>query len=223
MTESLAAFQAALGRALFGLGRCPIDPGSVGFRFTAKVRRSWCKGRAISAAREVLTLTSADLRRRLLHEYVDLGGGLATLLPAESQAFLAFLAPRLPNPSHALSLCLMDQALALAREGSAQFVAPGAGVAGGRIERGRHASLVWFYAEAKAILAALQDGVAPPVGAPHHAVLFGPGMSNLFRLASEEEAALWARLPTADAAPDLVGRLLAEGVLARSEDYQPAK
>lgn len=217
MTESLGTFQTGIGHALQGLGPCPIDANSAGFRFTAKVRRSWCKGRAITAAREVLTMLTDTDRRRLLDEYVDRGGGLAFFLPAESEAFLAFLAPRLPDPSHALSLCRMDQALALARAGVATFVPPREGVPGGRVKPGRHAALVWFYADPSAILRALQSGSPPPVGAPDHAVLVGPGLPNLFRMATEEEAALWARLPATEAAPDLLERLLAEGVVAYSE------
>jgi len=51
---SLAAFQSSLCRALRGENTCPVDPGSQGFRFTTSVRRSWCEGRAMVAARTVL-------------------------------------------------------------------------------------------------------------------------------------------------------------------------
>ena len=95
MTESLAAFQTSIGRAFLGLGPCAIDPNSPGFQFTATVRRSWCRGRSIMAAREVLTLLPAAERSQLLDEYVDQGGGLATFSSVESEAFLAFLAPRI--------------------------------------------------------------------------------------------------------------------------------
>ncbi len=213
MSGSLAAFQTSIGRAFLGPGPCAIDPNSPGFRFTATVRRSWCRGRSIMAAREVLTLLPAAERSRLLDEYVDQGGGLGTFPSVESEAFLAFLAPRLPDPSHALSLCRMDQALARARDASQNFVPPKERASGERVERGRDAALVWFYTDAMALLGALQGGPRPPAGAPDHAVLIGPGMPKLFRLARAEEAKLWASLPTVDADPVLVRRLLAEGVL----------
>jgi len=213
MSDSLAAFQTSIGRAFLGLGPCAIDPNSPGFQFTATVRRSWCRGRSIMAAREVLTLLPAAERSQLLDEYVDRGGGLATFSSVESEAFLAFLAPRLPDPSHALSLCQMDQALARAREAAANFVPPTERANRERIERGHDAALVWFYTDAIALVGALQGGPRPPVGAPDHAVLIGPGMPKLFRLARAEEATLWTNLPTSDADPVLVRRLLAEGVL----------
>jgi hypothetical protein len=124
MTQSLAAFQSGLGLALRGEGTAPIDPDSSGLRFTAAVRRSWCEGRAMIAARAVMALLPAAERKRLTAEYVDQGGGLAMFLPTENAAFLAFLAERLPDPSHALSLCRMDQALARARLGAETFVPP---------------------------------------------------------------------------------------------------
>ena len=57
MTASLASFQSDLGRALLGEDVWPIDSRSAGFRFTMKVRRSWCEGRSTIAAREVLDRT----------------------------------------------------------------------------------------------------------------------------------------------------------------------
>jgi hypothetical protein len=94
MTRSLAVFQSDLGRALRGEDTCPIDPHSAGFRFTMMFRRSWRQGRAIMAARAVLSLTADGERQRLLNEYVDRGGGLEMFLATESEAFLAFLAPQ---------------------------------------------------------------------------------------------------------------------------------
>ena len=106
---SLAAFQAGLCRALRGENTCLVDPGSQGFRFSTSVRRSWCEGRAMVAARTVLKLVPEPERRRLVAEYVDAGGGLEMFLPAENEAFPRFLEPRLLDPSHPLSLCRMDR------------------------------------------------------------------------------------------------------------------
>jgi hypothetical protein len=214
MVHSLAAFQSELGRALLGEDTCPIDSQSPGFRFTMTVRRSWCEGRSIMAARAVLTLMPGDDRERLVREYVDHGGGLAWFQATESERFLAFLALKLPEPSHALTICRMSQALAQAHLGASTVVPPGKQVEGGPVNRGPHAALVWFYADPDAVIEALNGGQLPPVGPPSHAVLFAPGIKGLFRVAAEAEAALWATLRVADAPPAVVSALLMEGVLA---------
>jgi hypothetical protein len=213
MTGSLAAFQSGLGRALQGEDGSPIDARSPGFRFTMSVRRSWCEGRAIMAARTVMTAMTDGERRRLFGEYVDRGGGAALSLAAESEAFLAFLAPRLPDPSHALTICRIDQALTQARSGASSFAAPRLQSRARPVGRGRHAALVWFHADPGAVMMALKGGKLPPVGPADQAVLLAPGLPNLFRTASQAEAALWATLPAAHAPPALIGPLLREGVL----------
>jgi hypothetical protein len=86
-----------------------------------------------------------------------------------------------------------------------------------RIERGLYASLVWFHAEPEAVLGALHGATPPPVGTSMHPILFGPGIPNLCRTATPEEVVLWASLPADDTAPDLVERLLAEGVVDYAE------
>jgi hypothetical protein len=214
MVQSLAAFQSNLGRALLGEDTCPIDPQSPGFRFTMTVRRSWCEGRSVMAARAVLRLMPNADRQRLVSEYVDHGGGLAWFQATESERFLAFLAVKLPDPSHALTICRMTQALAQARLGSSIALPLVKQVGGGPIDRGRHAALVWFYADPGEVIAALNGDQLPPIGPPSHAVLFAPGINGLFRVATEDEAALWATLAVADAPPALVSALLMEGVLA---------
>lgn len=213
MIESLGAFQSGLGRALRGEDTCPINPNSPGFRFTMTVRRSWCEGRSVVAARAVLKLMP-DGGQRLVSEYVDQGGGLAWFQATESQRFLSFLEPRLSDPSHALTICRMSQALTRARLGTSTFVPPTPQVGAGPVERGRHAALVWFYADPDAVMMALNGGTLPPLGPPSQAVFFGPGIKNLFRMATEAEAALWTTLAIADPPPALVEALLLEGVLA---------
>jgi hypothetical protein len=95
---------------------CPIDPASSGFHFTAADRRSWREGRTMLAARAALKLLPEEERRRLVAEYSNQDGEESSP-PVESEAFLTFLACRLPDPSHALSLCRMDLALTRARSG----------------------------------------------------------------------------------------------------------
>jgi len=219
MTGSLAAFQSDLGRALRGENTCPLDPNSAGYRFTMTVRRSWCEGRVIMAVRKVLTVIPTAERQRLIADYVDRGGGLEMFLEREGEAFLAFLVQRLPEPSHARTLCQMHQALIRARLGGSHFAALRR--TGGPVCRGRYASLVWFYADPGAVVSALTGGELPPLGAPQHAMLFAPGLPDLFRTASEAEAALWASLPIADPMADaptaLIAPLLMAGVLEYSE------
>jgi hypothetical protein len=82
-----------------------------------------------------------------------------------------------------------------------------------RIERGSYASLVWFHADPEAVLRALHGSPPPAVGTPSYPIVFGPGIPNLCRRATPEEVVLWASLPTDDTAPDLVERLLAEGIV----------
>jgi len=282
MPRSLTTFQSALT----GEDTCPIDPNSAGFQFTAKVRRPWCEGRTMITARSVLTLVPDAERRRLVAEYADEGGGLAMFGPAAKATFLEFLVPRLPDPSHALSLCLMDQALTRAGSGGEapkrrairdriereawecieravrrsneidgwdriergvwecveadvsacighdvwgdierdartrieceawQFI----GSSGrARTGRGPHASLVWFHADPAAVFRALRGAPPPPLGERAYPVLFAPGLPNLYRAATVEEAALWERLPADDGRPELIERLLAEEIVTSLE------
>jgi hypothetical protein len=217
VTGSLATFQSDLGRALRGEHVCPIDPGSAGFRFTMQVRHSWRKGRAMLAARMVLSALGDDERQNLLDEYVDHGGGLEMFLAREAECFLAFLEPRLPDPSHALTLCHMQQALYRAREGASTFAPQQPRVGAGLVRRGRHGALIRFHADPGALLTALNGGALPPAGPPDHAVLFGPGLPNLFRLATDAEAELWANLPLGNAPPAQLAQLLADGVVEYSD------
>jgi hypothetical protein len=217
VTGSLAAFQSDLGRALRGEDACPINPHSAGFRFTMQVRHSWRRGRAMLAARTVLSALGDDERQNLLDEYVDHGGGLEMFLAAEAECFLAFLEPRLPEPSHALTLCHMQQALYQAREGASTFAPSQHRVGAGLVRRGRYGALIRFHADPGALLTALNGGALPPVGPPDHAVLFGPGLPNLFRPATDAEAQLWERLPLTNASPALIVPLLTEGVVEYSD------
>ncbi len=222
MTGSLAAFQTDLGLALRGEDTCPIDPQSAGFRFTMTVRRSWREGRVITAARALMTVIPEAQRQRLLDEYLEQRGGLEVFLEREAEAFLMFLASRLPAPSHELTICQMHQALIRARAGAAAFATP-VDVAGtAPVRQGRHASLVWFHADPSAVVAALGGGTLPPVGPPAHAVLFAPGLPDLFRSATGAEARLWAALPTANAPRALIAPLLAEGVLEFTDSAERA-
>jgi hypothetical protein len=218
VTKSLAAFQSDLGRALLGQGPCPIDSHSAGYRFTMQIRRSWRKGRAMLAARTVLLALTPVERERLLDEFLDCGGGLETFLEKEAEHFLAFLEARLPRPSQALTLCHMQQALFQARLGALTFAPPRLRVPTGPVRRGRYAAMIRFHADPGQPMMALNGGEPPPVGPAEHAVLFSPGLPNLFRLATDDEAELWASLPLGDASPTVIAALLAEGAAEYSGD-----
>lgn len=219
MTASLVSFQSDLARALQGENTCPIDANSAGYRLTLKIRRSWCEGRVIVGSRRILRAIPAVDRQRFVTEYVDRGGGLEMFLHREAETFLQFLEPRLPNPSHALTLCQMYLAVTRARRGatakSRQIIASGT------IRRGRYASLVWFYADPDEVIAGLTEGDLPPVGAPKHAVLFAPQLPDFFRVAGEAEVELWAALPMALTPDALIAPLLRDGVIEYSDCGDP--
>ena len=279
MTAALAACQPGLGRSLTGESTGPIEP----------VSQSWRQGRTMMSGPAILLLVPIVERQRLSNEYVDRGGCWPVSSSSENVTLLEFLASRLPDPSHALSLCRMEVALTRASLGAEIFVEPeyrsvqerskrdvrarieheawacieramrgrvvteswnhiertawdsveGAvwnGIerearfrlecdawqiversARNRIEHGSYASLVWFHAEPGSVLRALHGAPPPPVGKPAYPILFGPGVPNLCRAATPEEVVMWASLPMDDTAPDLVERLLTEGIVGYTD------
>jgi hypothetical protein len=148
---------------------------SAGFRFTLDVQRSWCRGRAAKSARLTLSILDADLRERLLDTWVASGGGAASVLTAEADAFLDFIASHLPDPSHALTICRLEQATLRASAGTS--------------------AIVHFHADPDQLFAAIGTGAAlPPVTAePVVSILFAPGLDGLSRVATVDEVALWNR------------------------------
>jgi len=218
---SLATFQAALGRAIrgpdgggtsqaapnatVGLTSSPEEyaqferlRASRGFHFTLAVRRSWCEGRAANTARRTLSVLPAGDRRELLREWIDAGGGASSFVANEAEAFLEFIAGRLPDPSHALTLCRLEQAVYRAGSRAATFQAPPASMLSGpdtTLRAGRYAALVPFFVEPDDLSAALQSALPIPAPAePNCHLLFAPGIPGLFRRARKEEAQLWAAL-----------------------------
>jgi hypothetical protein len=227
--SALANWQIALGRtmqthndahgdALDDLTLRPDERGrlarlrrSPGFRFTAKIQRSWCEARSANAARLTLASLSPERRRKLVAEWVDRGGGRDSFLAGEAEGFLDFLAGRLPDPSHALSLCRFEQALLLASQVAAQFTPPDLVHLDDPdclVTAGRNAALVTFHAEIEPVFAALESGEAlPTIADVAHSILFAPGIPLLLRAADLAEAKLWQSL----AEPVKVGALLRQG------------
>lgn len=208
---SLQDFQTALGGSILFSTRSML-PGHVGnpapdhaqlgalvdtpgFRFTMDVQRSWCAGRAAKGARLTLSILDVDTRQRLLDTWVAAGGGTASLFSAEADAFLEFIASHLPNPSHALTVCRLEQAILRAGEGAAPAAADLTLPREAVVRAGRYAALVRFYAEPDQLLAALRGGIAlPPVSSTCMCVLFAPGLEGISRVATADDVALWERV-----------------------------
>ncbi len=207
---ALLGFQTALGR----LVRAPkpndskeldLSPGehtlltrlmdSPGLRFTIGVQRSWCEGRAARAARMTLSTLPPEQRQQLLNEWLSTGGGTNSFFASEAEAFLGFIAPRLPDPSHALTLCRVEQAVYRANSAAATFRPPDLSTLrdpDALLCVGRYASLVWFSAEPHRVFLALERGEPlPSFSKPSFPILFAPGLAGLFRQANNEEVVLW--------------------------------
>jgi hypothetical protein len=171
---------------------------SSGFQFTAAIGRSWCEGRAASAARQTLSVLSAEKQQELLREWVDLGGGTSSFVASEADAFLEFIAARLPDPSHARTVCLLEKAAYRASENESTFEPPHPAVLGtpdAMLIFGAHAAVVPFFVDPDDLFAALRDPHShPPREEPTCHLLFAPGIPGLFRRASHEEVDLLARL-----------------------------
>ncbi|HEX8955376.1 MAG TPA: hypothetical protein VF798_03845 [Burkholderiaceae bacterium] len=242
---SLHGFQTALGRLVRArqtdgvaadiLARLPLEDdernafgmllAGRGLDFTREVQRSWCKGRARNAAYLTLSLLDEDERQRLLGEWVEAGGGIASFFAGEAIAFLDFLALHLHGRTHALSICRMEQAVHRANAAGTEVQTAVAEHMRETtaIARAPHASLVEFYAEPGQLLHAVQAGAALPQETPEPvALLFGPGLADLFERADQAEAALWLRLARPASwgellreahAPSVIERLISLGIV----------
>jgi hypothetical protein len=183
---------------------------SSGFRATASIQRSWCESRAATGAQLTLSILPLAQRRELIREWVDGGGGTNSFFAVEAAAFLEFIAQRVPDPSHALSLCRLEQAVLRAEAVAAQFVAPDVALLDQRecmVRASPHAALVAIFAELEQLLAAIKrQGPVPPLSEPHM-LLVAPGLPGLARPAGTADAALWRSL----AEPQPVETLLRRG------------
>ena len=219
---SLIAFQTALGRIvrarttahhacgdldLSAEERRSLDRviHSDGFRATMNIQRSWCEARSANGAQLTLSVLPREQRRRLVQKWVDGGGGTNSFFAAEAEAFLGFIEPRLAAPSHALSLCRLEQAVLRAEAVATSFAVPDPAVLenpAGRVRASRNASLVGLFAEPAELLAAIQgEGALPPLSRFEQFLLVAPGVPGFGRPAEAPEAALWrslAEAPTLD-------------------------
>jgi hypothetical protein len=166
-----------------------------GFRFTRKVQRSWCIGRTTGAARLTLSLLPVEQRRRLVEDWVDAGGGQTLDVTSEAPAFLETVARHLSEPSHALSVCRMEQAAYRAAAAAAHFAALDPALLGNsrtRLRRAKESALVRFWAAPRLLFEAIAAGAPlPPLGGTAFAYLFAPGLAALRRPATHAEADAW--------------------------------
>lgn len=211
---SLIAFQTALGRnarartgaqaACDDLDLSPQERRNLarvleskGFRATANIQRSWCESRAATGARLTLSILPLAQRRELVREWVDRGGGTNSFFAAEAEAFLDFIAQRLPEPSHGFSLCRLEQAVLRAEAVAAHFAPAERGLLDDpdrALRTSPDAALIVCFAEMAELLLAIDgQGPVPPLSQPH-VLLVAPGLPGLARPADAPETALWRSL-----------------------------
>lgn len=146
---------------------------SDGFRVTLLVQRSWCEHRARSAAPLTLAALPEDQGRILIAKWLARGGGTSSFCASEADELFEFIARRLPDPSRALTLCRMEQAIHRASLASAKF-AP-------------HEALA---ATCDPLLVRARGAAIVALGEPL-SVLFAPGLADLHREARNDEIELW--------------------------------
>jgi len=215
----LLEHQIALGRCVRGRGADPfaslaalqeigLDRGelaelddlvhSSGFRFTRRGQRSWCEGRTGEMAQFTLSILSMEQRRQLVNDWVDGGGGTAFDPASEAEAFLEFVAGHLSEPSHAMTVCRMEQAAYRASEAALRFKRPDPSLldhSDAILSVRKGASLVRFFVEPQRLFAAIEaKAPLPPLSDKCFLVLFAPGLPTLFRAANNEEVTIWEKL-----------------------------
>src|SRR5215472_15174217 len=139
-----------------------------------------------------------EQRRQLVNDWVDGGGGTAFDPASEAEAFLEFVAGHLSEPSHAMTVCRMEQAAYRASEAALRFKRPDPSLldhSDAILCVGKGASLVRFFVEPQRLFAAIEAKTPlPPLSDKCFLVLFAPGLPTLFRAANNEEAAIWEKL-----------------------------
>jgi hypothetical protein len=171
---------------------------SSGFRFTRRVQRSWCIARTASTAQLTLSLLPVEQRRQLVGDWVEAGGGKAFDPASEAEAFLEYVARHLTDPSHALSVCRMEQAAYRASGGALRFAPPDLSLLDhpdAMLRAGNAAALVRFFAQPRRLFDAIAaKEPLPPLSDPPLPVLFAPGLPKLYRAANRDEEVIWEKL-----------------------------
>lgn len=181
------------------------------FAFTRFVRQSWCVGRTKALARLTLSVLPEQAGRNLIDDWVVRGGGAAFDPMSEAEAFFEFAAAYLPDPSHALTICRMEQAALRASAAALTFAAPNLSLndeAQTVVRRGKGAALVRFFATPERLLACVSAGEPlPALTEESLPILFAPGLAESCRPATEEETSFWESLQ----APVTAAALVQEG------------
>ena len=180
---------------LASLGELRSSPG---LQFTILVQRSWCSGRTSKAAHFTLSILPENLRLSLLKAWVDAGGGTMSFIAAEAAAFLNFLSEQLATRPHERSVCEFEMAALRVAEGVAAFQPPEFSAVNFKtpIRRGRYASVVKFRGNPNTVLKAMVERQTVAISGAETALIFGPGLTGLQRVASQEEAKLFEWLET---------------------------
>jgi hypothetical protein len=180
---------------------------SPGFRFTRRIQRSWCIARTAAAAQLTLSLLPVEQRGRLIDDWVDVGGGRGLDPASDAESFLEFVTQHLRDPSHALSVCRMEQAAYRASEAALQFRPPNSSLlddSKAMLRAGKGAALVRFFAEPQRLFAAIEaKEPLPPLSERPSSVLFAPGLPQLYRPANNDEEKVWEMLSGSPAVPVL--------------------
>lgn len=200
--SGLADYQRALATAacqgtLSGAEAAMLQGSSAtGIAMTARVRSSWCAGRARRAAPLTLSALAKADRERIVLEWVAAGGGVSSFFEAEADAFLAFIVERLKAPSHAASLCRFERAVIRARAAGWDG-RPMPPCATAMVSRSPDADLIELHAPLDVLLDALAGTRAwPDLDETSHSLLVAPGITGLVREASAAEIALWQAAET---------------------------
>jgi hypothetical protein len=172
---------------------------SAGYHFTVGVQRSWCIDRAWRAGYLTLSILQPELRHHVLDEWANSGGGTSSFVAAEADRLLEFIANLLPDPSHELSACCLEQASIRANAGTVVFEAPDTTRLDRResvLQRSCFGGIATFHGEPDLIMTALlnREECPPILSTIENVLLFGPGLERLCRPASSAEVALWKRL-----------------------------
>jgi hypothetical protein len=193
-----------LGDYRVGPARSGLDASlqSAGVQFTGAVHRSWGSRRPVNAGLLALSILQGDVRRRLLGDWMESGGGSASLFAADADSLLDFIAEQLPDPSPELALCRIEQLTLRASHRASAFEPPDPALLEAQcvVRRNCHAGVVLFPGGSKLILskllpfeslAACSREVTP--------LMVAPGLQPLCRIASRAEYEIWTRLtrPTA--------------------------
>lgn len=203
---------------------------TAGFKCYAGIQRSWCIGRSAKSARLTLSVLPGDKRQFLLDKWVETGGGTHSFYEVESESFLEFISRQLPDPSHELTVCQLEQATLRANLGVAELPAsPAASEASPLIDltrivgRGAYAQLVCVHGDPQALLVSIEKNEPlPPLTANLVHLMFSPGLPHLWHEPSTEELDIWQALATpgtvaklidAGHSPDTIERLWRQGTI----------